>query len=109
MDNYTQFILASERVSLANRREKETTPDVITHKESTTETPIPRKFRDNIAKLQELYGDKFKNGLTISYTLQEVLQLLPRERKRVDSYTALTKYLHETRGITLTITSNKTK
>ncbi len=71
--------------------------------------PVPRKFREDIAILEKLYGDKFTTGLCISYTLQEILQILPRERKRIDSYAALAKYLKAERGITLTIQSNKTK
>ncbi len=107
MDNYTQFILASERVLFANRRES-TMPDVIITKDSN-ETTIPRKFRDDIAILENIFGEKFTTGLSISYSLQEILSILPRERKRVDSYTALAKYLYDERGITLTIKSNKTK
>ncbi|MFI3317338.1 MAG: hypothetical protein SNF93_07200 [Rikenellaceae bacterium] len=71
--------------------------------------PVPRKFREDIAILDNIFGEKFTTGLSISYSLQEILSILPRERKRVDSYAALTKYLHSERGITLAIKSNKTK
>ncbi len=83
-------------------------PDVVITKDSN-ETIIPRKFRDDIAILENIFGEKFTTRLSISYSLQEILSILPRERKRVDSYTALAKYLHYERGITLTIKSNKTK
>lgn len=108
MTNYTQFILASCREQLANRQES-TTPDVIAREDSTITKPIPRKFRDDIAILEDIYGEKFTTGLCISYTLQEILPILPRDRQRVDSYTALTKYLQNERGIILTINSNKNK
>lgn len=92
-----------------SRRDRAASPDVIVKKESATNQTIPRKFRDDIAILENIFGEKFTTGLCINYSLQEILSILPRERKRVDSYAALTKYLHETRGITLTITSNKSK
>lgn len=82
-------------------------PDVIDKKIADTE--IPFKFRADIEKLQEFYGAEFKNVQVIDWTLQQALEVLPRERKRVDSYATLAKYIHETRGITLTITSNKSK
>ncbi len=82
-------------------------PDVITEKIATT--GIPQKFRVDIERLQEFYGTEFKEGLTIDWSLQQALEILPRERKRVDAYDSLKKYLLETRGITLIITSNKTK
>ncbi len=71
--------------------------------------PIPRKFREDVAILKNLYGDKFTTGLCIDLTLQEALKILARDRQRVDSYTALSKYLHSERGIQLTIKSNKTR
>ncbi|MFR9541773.1 MAG: hypothetical protein SNH27_06955 [Rikenellaceae bacterium] len=91
----------------SQNRQEIAMPDVIDKKIATTE--IPFKFRADIERLQEFYGSEFKNGQIIVWTLQQALDILPRERKRVDSYTALTKYLHETRGIILKITSNKTK
>lgn len=71
--------------------------------------PVPRKFREDIAILENLYGDKFTTGLCIELTLQEALKILARDRQRVDSYTALSKYLLSERGIQLTIRSNKTR
>ncbi len=82
-------------------------PDVIDRKIATA--GIPARFREDIEKLQEFYGTEFKEGLTIDWSLQQALEILPRERKRVDAYDSLKKYLLETRGIKLTITSNKTK
>ncbi len=71
--------------------------------------PVPRKFREDIATLQELYGGNFTAGLCINWTLQQALEVLPRDRQRVDSYDSLAKYLRNERGVTLTIKSNKTR
>lgn len=79
------------------------------HDKKIATTGIPKKFRADIEILQKFYGKQFKTGLAINRTLQQALEILPRERKRVDAYDALKKYLLETRGIKLTITSNKTK
>ncbi|MFR9543356.1 MAG: hypothetical protein SNJ29_15645 [Rikenellaceae bacterium] len=92
--------------SLQNRQEI-AMPDVIDKKIATTE--IPQKFRADIETLQEIFKEKFITGLTIDWTLQQVLELLPRERKRVDSYDSLKKYLHSERGVELTIKSNKSR
>lgn len=89
-------------------RQESAKPDVINTK-IAQETSVPRKFWEDIATLQELFGEKFSTGLCINYTLQEALQILPRERQRVDSYDSLAKYLHNERGIELTIKSNKTR
>ena len=47
--------------------------------------------------------------LCIRITLKEALGMMPRNRKRVDAYYGLTRYLQEEYGITLTIYSQKTK
>ncbi len=83
-------------------------PDVIA-KNLAQQLPVPRKFREDIAILENLFGDKFTTGFCINYPLQEALIILPRDRQRVDSYNALAKYLHNERGIELTIKSNKTR
>lgn len=60
-----------------------------------------------MALLQSKYGDAFKTGFCINLTLQEALSLMPRDRKRVDSYAGLISYLKKEQGITLTIKSQK--
>ena len=49
-----------------------------------------------------------KQPYTIAMTLQEISQLFPGRRVRLDAYTRLTRYL-ATQQITLNITSRKTK
>lgn len=65
------------------------------------------KFRSDIETLQERYGELVP-GKRIVLSLQDALLFLPRDRKRVDAYRSLQKYLSE-REVYLTIYSNKTK
>ncbi len=69
---------------------------------------IPAKFRADVETLQEIYKTEFVAGLSINWSLQQALEILPRNRKRVDSYDSLIKFLKQNLGITLTIKSNKT-
>ena len=57
----------------------------------------------------EKFENSFITGLCVRITLKEALGMMPRNRKRVDAYDGLTKYLQEEYGITLTIYSQKTK
>ncbi len=56
-------------------------------------------------------GDVFtvglKTGLCIETTLQEILGICPREKKRSDAYKGLTEYLKRSYDITLIIKSQK--
>ena len=107
---FTDFIirlLGVEKSSSSNRLEK-AAPSVIVKKDSTE--PIPEKYKKDIAALQEKYGNlPSLTGLSISLTLKEALEIMPRNRRRVDAYEGLTSYLKKQYGITLTIKSQKTK
>ena len=92
---------------MPNRQETVTAPDV-TEKAVSSE-PIPEKYRKDVEALRNKYGDAFKTGLCINLTLQEALSIIHRERKRIDAYSGLVSYLKRELGITLTITSQKTK
>lgn len=100
-------ILGIEREPVPNRQETVTAPDVI--EKAVSPEPIPEKYKKDVAALRNKYGDAFKTGLCIELTLQEALSIMPRERKRTDTYTGLASYLKKELGITLTITSQKTK
>ena len=81
-----------------------------THVIAQCSTPtIPVKFRNDIATLREYYGADFREGLEVCLTLKDALALLPRDRERTDAYKTLTCWMKENLGITLTITSQKTK
>ena len=108
---FTEFInriLGAERRSTASDRlEKSAVPSVIVTKDSNR--PIPEKYKKDVASLRSKYGDALKTGFCIILTLQEALSIMPRDRKRVDSYAGLISYLKREQGITLTIKSQKTK
>ena len=107
---FEQFItrlLGMECFSVSNRLEN-AAPSVIVKKNSTE--PIPEKYKKDIAALQEKYGSLSSlTGLSISLTLKEALEIMPRNRRRVDAYDGLKSYLKKQYGITLTIKSQKTK
>lgn len=106
-DFINRILGAEPRSSVSNRLENDAVPSVIVTKDSTK--PIPEKYKKDIASLQNIYGDAFKTGLCINLTLQEALSVMPRDRKRVDSYAGLISYLKKEQGITLIIKSQKTK
>ena len=79
-------------------------PDVIAKKEDTT-VIIPEKFKDDIERLESYCGVELKSGLCIEIELSELLEILPRERRRKDSYDKLVKFLAEEMNIKLNIKS----
>ena len=78
-------------------------PDVIEEKEH--KVIIPEKFKDDIQKLQDYCGVELRSGLCIEIELSELLEILPRERRRKDSYEKLVKFLTEEMNIKLNIKS----
>ena len=70
-------------------------------------------FNDEVEVLKNAFPDlaialETKQPYTIEMTLQEISQLFPGRRVRLDAYTRLTRYL-ATQQITLSLTSRKTK
>ena len=112
---FTEFInriLGAERRSTASDRlEKSAVPSVIVKKDSnkTSPKPVPEKYRKDVEAFRQKYGDAFKTGFCINLTLQEALSIMPRERRRVDSYAGFISYLKKDWNITLTIKSQKAK
>ena len=100
-------LLGLEREPIPNRQDTFTAPDV-TEKAVSSE-PVPEKYKKDVEALQSKYGDAFKTGLCINLTLQEALSIMPRERRRIDSYRGLQSYLKKEWDITLSIKSQKTK
>ena len=100
-------LLGLEREPMPNRQETVTAPDVT--EKAVSSKPIPEKYQRDIEALRQKYGDAFKTGLCINLTLQEALSIIHRERKRIDAYSGLVSYLKRELGITLTITSQKSK
>lgn len=106
-ENLISKILGIEREPMPNRQDTFTAPDVT--EKAVSSGPVPEKYRKDIEALRQKYGDAFKTGFCINLTLQEALSVMPRDRKRVDSYAGLISYLKREQGITLTIKSQKTK
>ena len=64
---------------------------------------IPEKFKDDVKRLCNYCGVELKSGLCIELELSELLEILPRERRRKDSYDKLAKLLADEMRIKLTI------
>ena len=77
-------------------------PNVIEEKES--KVIIPEKFKDDIERLTK-YGVELKSGLCREIELSELLEILPRARRRKDSYDKLAKFLADEMNIKLIIKS----
>ena len=84
---------------------KASCPDV----SEKTRSNSNEKYELDITALKEKFGNSFITGLCVRITLKEALGMMPRNRKRVDAYYGLTRYLQNEFGITLTIYSQKTK
>ena len=67
-------------------------------------------YADDIHRLEDALncGRPFEKGSCIEITLKDLLQIVERKRRRVDAYRGLVSRLNKM-GVTLTITSNKTK
>lgn len=69
---------------------------------------VPEKFREDVSALTNYVGEAgFKSGLSIEVSLNELLGIVPRQRKRTDAYDTLVKYLKDELNITLTIKNNR--
>ena len=84
-------------------RRSDCAPDVIEEKEHIV--IIPEKFKDDIQKLQDYCGVELRSGLCIEIELSELLEILPRERRRKDTYDKLVKFLADEMNIKLNIKS----
>lgn len=67
-------------------------------------------YADDIHRLEDALneGRPLDNGRCIEITLQDLLQIIPRKRRRIDAYRGLVSRLNKM-GVTLTINSQKTK
>lgn len=104
--NIFQHILFEERGFSDNHRE-ETTPDAaskVSHKKY-----IPLKHKTDIEALQLYCGESFTEGVHIEMSLEEALEVMLKERRRVDAFDSLAKYLEAEWNIKLTVKSLKSK
>ena len=65
------------------------------------------KFKDDIEAIKVFY--ELKEGSVINICLQDLLAIVPRNRRRIESYQGLRSYLLEKYGVTLNINSRKTR
>ena len=67
-------------------------------------------YADDIHRLENALngGRPFDKGSSIDISLQDILQIIPKRRRRVDSYRVLVSRLNKM-GVTLTINSQKSK
>lgn len=76
----------------------------------TTKIIIPQQFKDDVNALCVYAGlSELAMGMTITMSLQEALNVMPRKRARIDSYKSLTRFLNDEMGVTLIINSQKSK
>ena len=67
-------------------------------------------YADDIHRLEDALNDghPLDNGRCIDITLQDLLQIIPKKRRRIDAYRGLVGRLNKM-GVTLRINSQKTK
>ena len=67
-------------------------------------------YADDIHRLEDALneGRPLDNGRCIEITLQDLLQSIPRKRRRIDAYRGLVSRLNKM-GVTLTINSQKSR
>ncbi len=71
---------------------------------------IPKQFEEDVRALCDYAGvEELTSGTTIRMSLQEILEIIPKNRKRMDSYRTLVAFLKDEMNITLELTSRKTK
>lgn len=77
---------------------------------SVPSVKVDDPYADDIHRLEDALneGHPLDNGRCIEITLQDILQIIPRKRRRIDAYRGLVSRLNKM-GVTLTINSQKTK
>ena len=100
----TYIILSSKNDSSILDRQVRDCPDV---SEKTVPQRIPRRYKEDIKRLQEKYD--LHEGLVINVALTEFRGIRERDYPKIEAYLGLKKYLLRTFGVTLNIHSQKTK
>ena len=76
--------------------------------QNKVEKSVKGKFIRDLEALRD-NGYALTSGSNIEISLQDILKICPKDRRRVDAYNSLKAYLNEEFGCTLCITSQKTK
>lgn len=98
------IILSDKNDSSISDRQVGNCPDVI---EKTVPQRIPRRYREDIKRLQERYD--LHEGLVINVSLKEFKGICERDYPKIEAYLGLINFLLRTFGVTLNINSQKTK
>lgn len=102
------FSLVTDEGRVINRENLENTSALQGTERKAEKKIVKGKFLNDLKCLQE-NGYALTPGSKIEITLQDILQIVPRDRKRVDAYNSLVKYLNDEFYCSLYITSQKTK
>ena len=65
-------------------------------------------YADDIRRLEAALGHPLEKGACINFKLQDILHIIPKKRRRVDSYRGLVGRLNKM-GVKLTINSQKSR
>ena len=98
------IILPGKNDSSISDRQVRDCPDV---NENTIPQRIPRRYREDIKRLQERYD--LHEGLVINVSLKEFRGICERDYPKIEAYQGLKNFLLRTFGVTLNIHSQKTK
>lgn len=100
----TNIILSGKNDSSISDRQVRDCPDV---NEKTVPQRIPRRYKEDIKRLQERYD--LHEGVVINVSLKEFRGICERDYPKIEAYLGLKKFLLRTFGVTLNIHSQKTK
>lgn len=67
------------------------------------------RYAGDIAALCDWMGGHLERGMTIDIRLKDLLDICPRNRRRIESYQGLKNWLMDDMEVILQISSNKTK
>lgn len=98
------FSLVTDEFAVVSQ-EQEISPS---KEQNKVEKVVRGKFLRDLEALRDS-GYSLSSGSKIEITLQEILKICPRDRKRVDAYNSLKSYVNNEFDCSLCITSQKTK
>lgn len=101
LENLLRIVFGELNNSKQPSRQADTIPD--------EEKKIVENITDPEVKQLETKFGKLEKGQVVEISLQEILLLIPRERKRADAYYSLVRKLKAEYEVCLKITSKKTK
>lgn len=96
------IILSGKNDNSISDRQVRDCPDV---SEKTVPQRIPRRYREDIKRLQERYD--LHEGVVINVSLKEFKGICERDYPKIEAYLGLKKFLLRTFGVTLNIHSQK--